>query len=307
MKKIIITGSTSMLGIALINECIINNTNVIAVIKPNSKNIYRLPSSDLITIVECDLDKINELKKLGKDSYDGFYHFGWEATWRDVRYNPEIQNKNIGYTLNAVRVAKELGCEMFIGAGSQAEYGLVSDVISSDTPVNPLSAYGVAKYAAYKLSSILANDIGIKHVWTRIFSVYGPYDNDGTMISYCLKKLMSGEKPSFTKSEQLWDYLYCGDAARAFYLIGEKGVNQSVYCIGSGVTMPLYEYIMQIRDLVDKNILLGIGDLEYNKNQIMNLCADITSLKRDTEFIPIYSFEDGIKKTIEFLENERSY
>lgn len=302
MEKIILTGSTSMLGVALINECIKNNTKVIAVVRPNSKNIDRLPNSDLITIVECGLDEIDKLKNLDKDLYDGFYHFGWEGTGKKVRNNPEIQNKNIGYTLNAVKVAKELGCKIFIGAGSQAEYGRVVDVISPDTPVNPLSAYGVAKYAAFKLSSILCNDIGIKHVWTRIFSVYGPYDNDATMISYCLKKLIIGEKPSFTKSEQMWDYLYCGDAARAFYLIGEKGIDQSVYCIGSGVAMPLSEYIMQIRDLVDKNLPIGIGELEYANNQIMNLCADITSLSRDTGFIPIYSFQDGMKKTIEFFK-----
>ncbi len=301
MRKIILTGATSMLGVALINECILNNTKVIAVTRPNSRNIDRLPKSDLITVVECNLDEIHRLKELEKDSYDAFYHFGWEATARNVRYSPEIQNKNIGYTLNAARVAKEIGCKMFIGAGSQAEYGLVSDVISPNTPVDPLSAYGVAKYASCKLSSILCKEIGIKHVWTRIFSVYGPHDNAGTMILSCLEKLLNGERPSFTKSEQLWDYLYCADAARAFYLICKNGVDQSVYCIGSGVAKPLSEYIIKMRDLIDESLPLGIGDFEYNENQIMHLCADITSLTRDTGFKPIYSFEDGIKKTIESM------
>lgn len=88
----------------------------------------------------------------------------------------------------------------------EAEYGRVSDRISPSTPTNPDTAYGIAKYTAGKLSKVLCQDLNMKHIWARIFSVYGPFDNDDTMIMYAIKKFINYERPQFTKSEQLWDY-----------------------------------------------------------------------------------------------------
>lgn len=297
MKKIVLTGATSMLGVALVNECIRQQTEVLAIVRPNSMNLDRLPESELITIIECDLDKLDTIT-VDTKKYDVFYHFAWDYTYREKRDNAECQELNIKYTLDAVRLSARLGCDRFIGAGSQAEYGRVSDVMEPDTPVNPDIAYGVGKYAAGKLSAILCRDLQLQHIWTRIFSVYGSYDNEGTMIMYAIKALLAGEKPSFTKSEQDWDYLYCKDAARAFYLIGEKGKAGATYCIGSGKTRKLYEYINVLRNEIDKLLPVGIGEREYASNQVMHLCADIESLKEDTGFEPAYSFERGIEETI---------
>ncbi|MGL5353198.1 MAG: NAD-dependent epimerase/dehydratase family protein [Clostridium sp.] len=308
MKRIVLTGATSMLGVALINECIVKNTMVLAIIRKNSSNSNRIPKSPLVTVIECGLNELSkvldtksQLNIEDLDNFDAFYHFGWESTTRELRNNPKSQLINVDYTLDAVDLAQKLGCKLFIGAGSQAEYGLVENTISPHTSVNPLTAYGVSKYTAFKLSAIKCAEFNMKHVWTRIFSVYGPNDNNTTMISTLIDKLLKGEKPALTLCEQKWDYLYCGDAARAFYLIGEKGIDKSIYCIGSGTAKHLSEYITEIRDLINKDLPLGIGDIPYGKNQIMNLCANITNLKADTGFTPIYSFEDGIKKTLEHL------
>lgn len=305
MDKIVLTGATSMLGIALIKECIKNNVEVLAISRPNSKNLNRLPGSNLVTSIECDLKDLNTVSKFSYEGYNVFYHFGWEGTSKDTRDNPEIQNGNILNTLEAVKLAKAMGCGTFIGAGSQAEYGLTQYKISPDTSVNPISSYGVAKYSAYKLSSILCRQIGIKHIWARVFSVYGPNDNNETMISYCIKKLLNNEKPSFTKSEQLWDFMYCDDAARAFKLLGEKGKNQSIYCIGSGDVRPLYKYIIDIRNLIDRDLPIGIGELDYVENQVMHLYADISSLTKDTGFTPTFSFIEGINNTIKWVKENK--
>jgi len=305
MKKILITGATSMIGVALINECIKNKTKVLAVVRPGSTHLERIPESDLITKVACNLNEIMTIKHYIKDTYDVFYHFGWEGTAKGEREDACFQNKNIYYTLESVRLAKDLGCKTFIGAGSQAEYGRVSNIISPTTPVNPDIAYGVAKYAAGKLSKILSKELGIKHIWTRIFSVYGAYDNDRTLIMYCIDKMLKGEKPLLTKCEQVWDYLHCQDAARAFYLIGEKGLDEAIYCIGNGTAKPLHEYVLAMKNAIDEKLLLGIGELEYTPNQVMHLCADITSLTEDTGFVPEISFEQGIMETIRWYKENR--
>lgn len=302
MKKIVVTGATSMLGVALIKECIKNDIEVLAVIRPNSSNEYRIPKSSLIEVIECGLEDIEKIKEYTNKKYDTFYHFAWDATSKQNRGNVFLQDLNITYTLNAIRVAKQIGCKMFVGAGSQAEYGRISHTISPNTVACPEIPYGIAKYTAGKLGGILCKELDMKFIWTRIFSVYGIYDNDQTMIMYCIDKLLKSEKPELTKCEQKWDYLHCEDAARAFRLIGEKGKDQSIYCIGSGQVRPLYEYVKIINNTIDKNLEVGIGTVEYSPNQVMHLCADITNLTEDTGFMPNISFEEGINKTIKWFK-----
>lgn len=300
MGSIVLTGATSMLGIALINECIKNGKPVLAIIRKDSKNINRIPVSDLVQVKECNLDNMAEFH-IPDGTYDVFYHFAWEHN-KTSRDNTIVQNLNIKYTLDAVQLAYKMGCKTFIGAGSQAEYGRVENTIGPSTPTNPETAYGIAKYTAGALSRLLCEDLNIRHIWARVFSVYGPYDNNDTMIMYAIHSLLANKKPIFTKSEQLWDYLYCEDAARAFFHIGIHGKDKAIYCIGSGKCQHLYEYIYQIRDSIDCNLQLGIGEKEYAQNQIKYLCADISSLIADTGFQPIVSFNEGINKTINWIK-----
>lgn len=302
MNRIIVTGATSMIGNALVEDAIKNNIEVLAIIRPNTLNLARLPQSRLLSITECELGHLEDVYFSG-DKFDVFYHLGWTGTSKEQRNNSEIQTSNIAYTLNAVRLAKKMGCHTFIGAGSQAEYGRVSDVISPETETNPDSAYGVAKYAAGKMSQILSKEIGLRHIWTRIFSVYGIYDNKNTLIMYTIHELLKGIKPSLSKCEQMWDYLFSEDAGRALRLIGEKGRDQSIYCIGSGIERHLFEYINEIRNQINVELPIGIGERPYEANQVMRLCADISSLQKDTGFKAQIQFQEGIQKTISWFNN----
>lgn len=299
MNKVIITGATSMLGLALVDECIKNGTEVYAVVRPNTVRLSRLPDSPLIHVLHCDLENISSLAP-GETGFDAFYHYAWACTENQSRNLVDAQNRNIDYTLDAVRVAHSMGCKKFIGAGSQAEYGRVSGVITPDMRVFPDSAYGIAKYAAGRLAGILCEQLGMPFIWTRIFSTYGVRDMPSTMIMYVIGCLLRGEKPSLTPCQQKWDYLNCRDAATAFYLIGLKGNPGSIYHIGSGQARPLEEYVLQIRDAVNPSLELGIGEREYAPKQVMHLCADISNLCADTGFSPSISFPEGIRETIEW-------
>ena len=57
-----------------------------------------------------------------------------------------------------------------------------------------------------------------------------------------------------------------------------------------------------MRDCVDSSLKIGIGDLPYNKGQVMYLCADISQLTEDTGFVPELEFEEGIRRTAEWLK-----
>ena len=296
MKKIVVTGATSMLGVATIEECLANDIEVVAIVHRNSKNFYRLPKSPKLQIIEANLDELSNCTPNFHDA-DTFYHFAWAATTHAGRANVDVQELNIRYTLDAVRLAQKCGCQKFIFAGSQAEYGLSDKPLNRDTPIKPCTAYGVTKFAAGKLAEMLCKDLGITFVWARILSVYGINDGANTLISYIINSYKNNVQPVLTGGEQIWDYLYSDDAARAFRLLGQCQT-QGVYVIGSGQGLTLKSYIEIIYRLMKPSVPLVFGGKPYAENQIMFLQADISDLQRDTGFQPSTSFEEGIKKIL---------
>lgn len=297
--KAVVTGASSMIASALIRLLVSHGHEVYALVRPNSNKIDNIITDSNVHIVETDIsDMLSAHKKIGCEC-DVLFHFAWGGTSGAMRNNAEIQQKNIQYTLDAVELAKLLNCKAFVGAGSQAEYGRAEGKLSPDTPCSPENEYGRAKLEAGVRSRELALKYGIKHVWVRILSAYGVGDNDFTITVSSLKKLINGETAAFTPAEQLWDFVYCDDAANAFYLAAQKGRNGAVYTLGSGVARPLKEYIRTMQVLAGGEV--KIGALPYNENQVMYLCADISALAVDTGFKPQVSYEEGIKRTIKWL------
>ncbi len=298
MKRVIISGATGTVGTALIDELVKNNIEVLVLCRENSKRLNVIPKHNLVTVKGCSLSDFANLQNdMGKD-FDVFYHFAWEGTtWQD-RNDMYLQNKNVEYTLDAVHTAKRFGCHTFIGAGSQAEYGRAEGVLKSETPCFAENGYGMAKYCAGQMTKVLCGQLGMKHIWVRILSIYGKNDGENTMVMSTINKLKKGEIPKLTKGEQMWDYLYSGDAAKALRLLGEKGVNGKVYPLGSGRVRPLAEYIKDIRDVVAPNGEIELGAIPYAENQVMHLCADITELQKDVGWAPQTDFKEGIRNIL---------
>lgn len=311
MRAAVITGATGMIGMALTQYLLTQGITVSACVRPGSARTERLRglqaeySQSRLHIVEADLEELHaeavyqELDRTAGRA-DAFFHLGWSGTFGAAARNEiPLQYSNIGYTLDAARLAERLGCRVFVGAGSQAEYGRVPDgqKLSARTPVFPENGYGMAKLAAGQMSRILCEKQGMCHIWVRILSVYGAWDTEGTMVMSAIDTLLSGGRPVFSPGEQLWDYLYAKDAARALYLAAKSGRSGSIYPLGSGKARPLKDYITEIRETVRPSAELGIGELPYAQRQVMYLCADIEELTRDTGFVPEYTFEEGIRET----------
>jgi nucleoside-diphosphate-sugar epimerase len=305
LKKVIITGATGMIGIALMEILIKRDIEVISIVRPDSAKIKNIPKSDKIEVIECEISNLLSLSSIISKDCDAFFHFGWAGTLGVDRNDTYLQYSNIQYTLDAVKLASEKNCKVFVGAGSQAEYGKTEEKMSCNTSINPESAYGVSKYAAGMLSKILCDELNIRHVWGRILSVYGPGDNDSTLVMSCINSFIKNEKLSTTKGDQLWDYIYSEDCANAFFLMAKNGQHGEIYCVGSGKAIPLKEYMIEIRDIINPSCPIGLGEIEYAPNQVMNLCADISKLSEHTGFETQVSFKEGIKKTIEWVKKNK--
>ena len=293
--RIVITGATGAVGTALIAEGIRQNVEMLVICRKASKRRQQIPDHPLVKVLELNMEEYETYQPPeGEMPYDVFYHFAWGGTTGDGRNDCEIQEKNIRYALDAAALAKRFGCSAFVGAGSQAEYGRVEGNLNSQTPAFPENGYGMAKLCAGQMTRLYCRQAGMRHVWTRILSIYGPGDGAGSMVMSAIHRLLAGETPAFTKGEQQWDYLYSGDAAKALLLLGEKGHDGGVYCLGSGKARPLADYIGMIRDAIDPRLSVALGAVPYAPGQVMYLCADIAKLKEDTGFAPEVSFEEGI-------------
>jgi nucleoside-diphosphate-sugar epimerase len=148
------------------------------------------------------------------------------------------------------------------------------------------------------MSQLLCAQLGLEFNWVRILSVFGPLDGAHTLIMYAIHELRAGRSPELTKCEQIWDYLYCDDAAKALLAIGKNGINGKTYPLGSGNKRILSEYIESIRGIVAPELALQFGKKGYYPHQPMYLCADISELTCDTGWKPEVSFEEGVMKII---------
>jgi len=300
--RVAVTGAAGMIGTALVNTVLEEGHEVIAIVRPGSKREF--PVSERLKVVECDISSYSGM--MNTEICDIFFHLAWEKSYTYERDDVRAQMKNVEYTLDAADLAHSWKASVFVGAGSQAEYGKKDEKLCGSTPTDPTSGYSIAKYAAGRLSRIRCEQLGMRHCWTRILSVYGEGDASYTLISYLIETLMKGDVPELTRCEQIWDYIYSYDAARALFMTGLHGKDGKTYCIGSGDNRSLKDYVCDVRDIINPALELKFGAKDYYPHQPMMLCADISELTEDTGFVPKYSFREGITRTVKYVKDQKS-
>lgn len=301
MKRIVITGATSSIGADLVQVCLNNGYQVIALVRAGSDHLNRLPNMPGLRTVDFDLlhNENSLLNWAPEGPCDIFYHLAWCGTGKADRNNIILQQKNIQCTLNMIKLAKDLGCKKFIGAGSQAEYGTHTQMPTGpESPASPSTAYGISKYAAGRLGAALAKELEIDFFWVRLFSVYGRYDRKDTLINTVLENIRRDAPYKIALETCLWDYLHSKDAARALYLIGEKSEGRKVYCLGSGKACTLKEYVKAIRDAAAPEAAVEFEQVPYISRKNSGMCADISSLHHDTGWLPAVDFPEGIRSLL---------
>lgn len=299
VRKVVITGGSGPIGLALIRKLLREDIEILLLQRSNSAKKIYLPKDRRLQIEDIALDGLKSYVPKSHD-YDVFFHLGWTNTRKESRDDFEKQNENVVYACEAVELAYKLGCHSFIGAGSQAECGRHMEPLREDTLCTPETAYGVMKLSACYATRILCQRYGMRHIWSRILSGYGIYDNISSMLISNILNSINGRKLEFSKGEQIWDFVYLDDIANAFFLIAQKGKCNAIYPIGSGKARPLKEYIRILCQALGEEENAGLGSLPYAKNQVMYLAADIDKLQQDTGWMPKVEFEDGIAVVIEF-------
>jgi nucleoside-diphosphate-sugar epimerase len=214
-----------------------------------------------------------------------------------------VQIKNIQYTCDAVRACYEMGCERFVFASSIMEYE-ISALMDTDTTPNINTLYCSAKLAADYMARAVAGNLGVEYIRAVISNIYGPGETSPRLINSSIRKMLKGEHCSFSEATQMYDFIYITDAAKAFCAIGERGIPNRTYYIGSQNPKPLKEFLCEMRNQIDPEIDLGIGELQFNGVSLKYNEFDINAVKNDTGFVPDVSFDRGIRNTIECIRGE---
>lgn len=166
IKTVIVTGPTGAVGTALCSRLLQAGCTVVAVCRPGSPRAVALPKDANLYVVACDAANLADLPQCMAAAglpvqADAFFHLAWAHTIGAGRNDMPAQIENIRYTIDAVRAAAAMGCRVFVGTGSQAEYGRVDGVLRADTPTNPENGYGMAKLCAGQMSRTEAAALGM--------------------------------------------------------------------------------------------------------------------------------------------------
>jgi nucleoside-diphosphate-sugar epimerase len=117
---------------------------------------------------------------------------------------------------------------------------------------------------------------------------------------------VTGERPKLTAGEQLWDYLYVGDAADALAALGFAEKISGIYNVGSGQAYLLRTIMEMVRDMINPAFPLVFGEKPYKAQEVMHLEANIDKITRDTGWYPRISLEEGLRNLIASLRGRAS-
>lgn len=302
--RCLVTGASGFIGAPLVRELLARGHEVVALMQPGVDSQRLTGTLPRIRCIEASLDDRAVLEEeIRRAPVDAALHLAWSGVTAEFRNDVEQITFNVPHSLGLWKSLADTGCKFFIGLGSQAEYGPRSDVLREDTPTAPVTAYGHAKLAVGMLLQHLCAIGGMRFAWLRLLSAYGPEDDERHMVPVLIRTLLAGEKPKLTEGEQVWDYLYVDDVARALCAVLEQGAD-GIFNLGSGEPCLLRDFASKVRDCIDPSLPLGIGEVPYREDQVMFLQADITLLRAATGWKPEVSLSEGIQRTVEWHKQE---
>lgn len=294
--KFIITGATSFIGLELTDYLLANNHSVVAVCRPNSKGLSSIPSE--VEIVTAEMSDYGNLHNKISTA-DVFINLAWSGTGHDGRNVVDVQNENIIYTTAAMFAADKIGCKLFVEAGSQAEYGSTTEPQSEDTVCNPFSEYGKAKLKVKDELFKISEQIGIKYIHLRIFSIFGENDHPWTLVMSAIDKMLKNERVDLSPCTQNWNFLYVKDAVKIItklckYAINTNGFTYEVYNIASRDSRILKDFVEEMRAITDSKSVLNYGAI--TPTNLVSLQPIISKMESATGIYEYTQFADVINK-----------
>lgn len=299
MKRALVTGASGFIGKMLVKSLLDRGYSIVAL---DIRFDNTLLNDERVTCVDVKNRGIDEVKQLiPADDYSCFYHLAWAGTSGPARADYNMQLNNVKLACDYVLLCKEVGCKRMVYASSINEMETYEYLQSDNIEPSGGHIYGTGKLAAHLMGETVAKQNGVDFIPVIITNIYGVGEKSQRMIYTAINKLVHKEHCSFTAGFQTYDFIYITDAINSIVEVSEKGKAFNRYYIGSGEPKPLREFLMEMRDIVDPDAEIGLGDLQFKGVDIDYSQFDLKKVERDTGYKNKVPFAEGIKMTADYI------
>ena len=295
--KIAISGASGFIGANLADY--FSKNNEVTLLTRNIKS-WRLLDKEATFLDITDREKVlNTIKRINPDimihcAVYGGYHFETDTK--------NIIKTNITGTINLLDACKNVN--LFINTGSSSEYGIKYHSMKEADSVEPNTDYAMSK--ALITNMLRAKDKKYpKAVTMRLFSAYGYYEEKHRLIPYLLRSIITGEKATLSNKNNVRDFVFVEDVARAYELTVQKHnkiETGDIFNVGSGQQTKIADLVRILKADVKWNSRIRAKESDRAWK------ADISKIKKTFGWEPKNSLKEGLKKTAIWMkENLEMY
>ena len=301
--RALVTGGAGFVGSNLVRFLCNKKWNITALDDFSSSGRTEIDSRAVLVRGSIGNQKL--LEKLLK-GVDVVFHLAATGIIKISLENPEwyFQN-NFMNVLKILEAMRKRGVKKIVYSSTAAVYGEPKRVpIMEDDVKEPVNPYGAAKFGFESALSAYYHSFGIESVSLRYFNVYGPGDEQRpatrAVPNWIKAALRNQPLTMYWGGKQIKDYIFVEDVARANYLAATKGRGCEFYSIGSGIGRKMTDVAKILEKVMGKKLKIKqMGNRAGDPNVLI---ADITKIKKELGWKPQVSFEDGLKKTIEYYK-----
>jgi dTDP-glucose 4,6-dehydratase len=279
----------------------------------NLKDIEDDPNYFFIKGDICDKDRLNLI--FTEFSPDCIVNFAAESHVDRSIHNPEEFIKtNVLGVQNLLKLSLDNNVKLFVQISTDEVYGSLGETgtFTEKNSLAPNSPYAASKASADLLARAYFNTYSLPVITTRCSNNYGPYQFPEKLIPLTILNCLRGNKiPVYGNGLNIRDWLHVEDHCSAIDTIIQKGVTGEVYNIGGNnekTNIDIVKTIISIisEKLPDSHISESlISYVEDRKGHDRRYAIDSSKLQKELGWRPAVSFEEGIRKTVEwYIDNQ---
>lgn len=217
--------------------------------------------------------------------------------------------QNLPPTVQLFSEVAERGGKLVLVSSGGTVYGeAITLPIREDHPTKPISPYGVTKLTLENYAHLYSATHDLKYVCVRPANAYGvgqqPFVGQGFIATALAAAIQGKPIRIFGQHGTIRDYLYVSDIAAGIVSALEKGRLSETYNLGSGVGLSNMDVIKSIMPLVNEmDGKVSVEHLPERRFDVKSNVLDATKLKTHTDWKPKVEFDEGLRRTCDWLKN----